>query len=165
MPQGYEPKEKERSMQHKGARHEGGDYFDDIVEREDAGVFGGLGVEDYEGVKESIKDDGIQVRMNCRVCGKEHDVTLEWKELFIVGTNGPGVTLVAPPGWTYSDNNGKLYPANIPCSKCHSPLCPMVTPDEARQRVNDAVSRGVVQVGAVQQWSQQVNMYRQQQGG
>ncbi len=149
---------------HKGARVNGADYFDDIAQREDAGVFGGLGVEDYEGVKESIDESGLVIRMNCRSCGKQHDVTLEWKELFMVGSNGPGLSPLMPPGWQYSDNNGKLYPANIPCSKCSNLLCPQVTPDEARDRVNDAVSRGMVPIQALAGWKHQVDMYRSQRG-
>jgi hypothetical protein len=150
---------------HKGARVNGGDYFDDIAQREDAGVFGGLGVEDYEGIKESISPDGLVIRMNCRVCGKQHDVTLEWEELFVVGSNGPGLSPMMPPGWTYSENNAKLYPTNIPCSKCGDKLCPQVTPDEARERVNDAVQRSMIPQQALAGWRHQVAMYRGRQGG
>lgn len=148
-----------------GARHQGGDYFDDIANREDAGVFGGLGVEDYEGTKESISSDGLEVKMNCRSCGKEHKVTLEWMELYICGTNMPGAALLKPRGWEYSSNNSKLYPMNVPCSKCGERLCPQVTPDEARQRVNDAVSQGLVPMQALAGWKHQVDMVRGQQGG
>jgi hypothetical protein len=151
-------------MMHKGARVQGADYFDDIGQREDAGVFGGLGVEDYEGIKESIDTDGLVIRMNCRRCNKSHDVTLEWQELFIVGSNGPGLAPMWPPGWAYSENNAKLYPTNIPCSKCQELLCPMVTPDEARERVNDAVARGMIPMQALAAWKHQVAMYRGQRG-
>jgi hypothetical protein len=149
----------------KGSRIHGGDYFDDIASREDAGVFSGLGVEDYEGIGEQMSDDGLVIRMNCRGCGKQHDVTLEWMELYICGTNMPGASLLKPRGWEYSQNNAKLYPNNIPCSKCSDKLCPQITPDEARQRVNDAVQRGLVPMQALAGWKHQVDMVRGQQGG
>jgi hypothetical protein len=151
-------------MSFQGSRVDGGEYFDDVTGRDDAGVFHGLGAEDYEGIKETLGPDGLTVTMNCRVCGKAHAVTLEWMELFVVGTNGPQVAPMLPRGWAYSDANGKAYPNHIPCSKCQAKLCPMVTPEEARQHVNDALSRGLVQMGAVQQWQQSANMYRQQGG-
>jgi len=151
-------------MFHKGHRVEGADYFDDLAQRQDAGVFGGLGIEDYESVTESMSPDGLVIRMNCRNCGKQHDVTLEWSELFVCGTNAPGLPLLKPRGWEYSQNNAKLYPDNIPCSKCGEKLCPQITPDEARQRVNDAVQRGLVPMQAVAGWKHQVDMLRSQHG-
>ena len=149
----------------KGARIQGGDYFDDIAQRDDAGVFSGLGVEDYESIGEQMSNEGLVIRMNCRACGKQHDVTLEWQELFICGTNVPGAALLKPTGWEYSANNAKLYPNNIPCSKCGQALCPQITPDEARQRVNDAVQRGLVSMQAIATWKNQVDMIRAQRGG
>lgn len=151
----------------KGSRDPGVDYFDDVLRKDDAGVFGGLGIEDYDGLKEEISPEGLKIRMNCRSCGKEHDVTLEWQELYIAGTNGlPGASLLLPNGWQYSQNNGKLYPANIKCSKCPDGfLCPQITPDEARARVNDALSQNLIDPNLLAQWKQQVTMYRQQRGG
>jgi len=148
----------------KGARVQGGDYFDDKLTEDAGGVFAGLGIDDYEGVKEQVSPDGLTIRMNCRACNKPREVTLDWKELTIVGSNGPGKSLVMPPGWDYSRNNAKLYPANIPCN-CGAALCPQITPDEAKQRVVDAVSQGLVQPAQVQAWVQQVDLYRQQGGG
>jgi len=148
-----------------GSRHEGADYFDDVLSKEDAGVFQGGGVEDYEGIKEKMSPDGLVVTMNCRVCGKQHEVTLEWKELFICASNNPGMSLLKPQGWEYSPNNAKLYPAAVPCSKCGAALCPQITPDEARSRVNDAIQRGLVDMATAQVWKQQIDQIRAQRGG
>jgi len=148
----------------KGARVEAGEYFDEIMKKDAGGVFEGLGIDDYEGVKETVNGDGLQIRMNCRQCNKQHDVTLEWQELFLVASNTPGRSPILPNGWAYSQNNGKVYPANIPCSKCGQPLCPQVTPDEARERVNQGVSQGLIPPQSIQQWGQQVALYRQQHG-
>lgn len=150
----------------KGARVQGGDYFDDVFRGNDkAGVFEGIGVDDYENVKETVDQDGLQVRMNCRVCNQAANVTLEWMELYIVGSNGQGLSLLVPTGWAYSPNNASLYPANIPCGKCRAPLCPQITPDEARSRVNDALGRGLIDQAQVRQWQAACAGYRQQQGG
>ena len=149
---------------HKGARVEGGDYFEDFERgnKESGGILSGLGQDDFEEVQESVASDGLQVKMNCRKCGKQHIVTLEWEELYVVGTNGPGVAPLLPTGWQYSENNGRCYPATIHCSKCgeEGALCPQVTPDEARDRVNDAVGRGAVQMGQIQMWKQRVDQHR-----
>lgn len=146
-----------------GQRERGVDYFDDILGNNDkAGVFEGGGVEDYEGLKETVDSEGLRIRINCRRCNLPHDLTLEWKELFIVGSNGPGKALLKPRGWQYSENNGSLYPADVLCGKCRAPLCPQVTPDEARQRVNDAISRNLVSMGDATQWATEVQSWRGQ---
>jgi hypothetical protein len=147
-----------------GKREDGVDYFDDITSRDDAGIYAGSGIDDYEGLKESVNQDGVQVRMNCRRCGKAHAVTIEWQELYLVGSNGPGKSLLMPRGWQYSPNNHKLYPMNVPCSKCQEPLCPQFTPEEARNRVTDALHRGLIQPQLAQQWQQEVASVRAQGG-
>jgi len=147
----------------KGSRVEEADYFDDVLTKDAGGVFEGLGIDDYESVRESVSADGLKISMNCRKCNKPRDVTLDWQELFLVGSNGPGLTLLKPNGWEYSQNNGKLYPATVQCS-CGGPLCPQITPDEARERVNQAVQQGLVSRQSLQQWGNQVALYRQQHG-
>ncbi len=150
----------------RGARVDGAEYFDDITgQNEDAGVFAGLGSDDYENTKETVGNEGLKVQMNCRVCNQRHEIVLEWQELFIVGSNGPGRSLLKPTGWEYSENNAKLYPANVPCKKCNAPICPQVSPDEARQLVNDAVSRNLVSSEAAAHWNQQVQSVRASRGG
>ena len=147
----------------KGSRDAGVDYFDDVLTKDAGGVFEGLGIDDYESVKESVNTDGLKISMNCRTCNKPREVTLDWQELFLVGSNGPGLALLKPTGWEYSQNNGKLYPATVQCS-CGGPLCPQITPDEARERVNQAVQQGLVSRQSLQQWGNQVALYRQQHG-
>jgi hypothetical protein len=147
-----------------GARVDGAEYFDDIADRNDAGIYAGAGVDDYEGLKETVGPEGMQITMNCRKCNKQHQVTLEWQELFLVGNNGPGKSPLVPTGWAYSPNNHDLYPKTVRCSKCAEPLCPHVTPQEARDRVNDAASRGLIPREALAQWTGQVNAYRAQNG-
>lgn len=139
---------------YKGARHENGDYFDDVMQRQE-GIHAGMGMDDYEGIKEQIGKDGLAIKMSCRVCNREHSVTLEWPELFIVGLNGSDQPLRLPNGWAYSSANAACYP-NLPCAKCGSPLCPMVTPDEARRHMNTAVSRGFVSQQQVGAWKQHI---------
>lgn len=150
---------------HRGSRVDGGEYFDDILGRnDDAGVFSGLGIDDYENTKETVGQEGLKVQINCRKCNQRHEIVLEWQELFVVGSNGVGKSLLKPNGWEYSENNGKLYPAHVPCKKCREPLCPQVSPDEARQLVNDAISRNLVSMEAVGHWSNQVQAYRARGG-
>src|SRR6185295_6904859 len=151
-------------MTFKGARVQDAEYFDDVTGRSDGGIYGGQGLEDYEGVKESVSTEGVKIDMNCRRCNKAHQVTLEWQELYLVGSNGPNKSPLLPNGWTYSQNNQTLYPTNVPCSKCGEPLCPHVTPDEARARVNDAASRGLIPAQALAAWGQQAAGYRAQNG-
>lgn len=150
----------------RGPRDPGVDYFDDYTggTNDDGGVFEGGGIKDYENLRESVGPDGVKIRINCRKCNKGHDLTIEWQELFVVGSNGPGKTMLPPSGWQYSENNGTLYPANVHCSKCREPLCPQVTPDEARQRVNDAVSRNLIPMGQAKAWADEVSAWRARNG-
>src|SRR5260221_2529840 len=146
----------------KGPRVAGSDYFADVMKRQD-GIFAGLGQDQYEGIRDEMAADGVNVTMSCRKCGKPRIVTLEWKELVIASMNGPNVPLLLPAGWHYSKENGALYPALQCCSErgdTHGMLCPMVTPDEARKYVNDAVTAGLLPAGAVQQWAQQISLHR-----
>ena len=151
-------------MTFRGARVEGGEYFDDILGADAGGIYDGHGLDDYEGMHETVTPQGVRIRMNCRKCGQQHDVTLDWKELYLVGSNGPGKALLKPRGWEYSPNNGSLYPATVLCSKCRDPLCPQVTPDEAQSRVRDAISRNLIPMGEAQLWQNEVAAWRQANG-
>lgn len=144
---------------HQGKREAGVDYFDDVLS-ETGGIHEGGGLSDFEDVKEKIVADGLQLQMKCRLCGKAHNVVLEWEELFVVGSNGPGASPLLPANWQYSNNNQDAYTA-IQCSRCHGPgLSPHVTPDEARKIVNQGVSRGFVPPQAVNAWKQRIAMAR-----
>jgi hypothetical protein len=147
---------------YKGPREEGVDYFDDVLgDNEEAGVLEGGGLRDYDRVREKISPEGLNAEMQCRLCGKRASVTLEWLELFVCGSNGPGQPLIMPKGWQYSQNNGTMFCA-IRCGKCSDGgYYPHVTPDEARRYVNAAVARGFVSQQALQQWKAGVDMARQ----
>jgi len=143
----------------RGKRETGVDYFDDVL-GETGGIHDGRGLEDFEGVKERIVNEGLQLQMKCRLCGKAHNVVLEWEELFVVGSNTPGTAPLLPPRWQYSENNQDAYTA-LQCSRCHGPgLAPHMTPDEARKVVNQGLSRGFVNPQAVNAWKQRVAMAR-----
>lgn len=149
----------------RGERAANVDYFDDYFEAENnpagAGILKGGALGQYEGVRESMGPDGLQVKMACRKCGKDHMVTLEWEELFVCGTNGPGKPPLFPRGWRYSENNGTMYPS-LQCSKCggEDALCPHVTPDECRRHVNAAVQRGFIAPQMIEVWKQKVAAHR-----
>jgi hypothetical protein len=149
----------------KGAREQGVDYFDDILENNDkAGILEGGGLDDHDRVREKFTEEGVAVQMNCRMCGQGAVVTLEWMELFIVGTNGAGAPLLLPKGWQYSANNATCY-CQIRCrGRCGGQgyVAPHVTPDEARRHVNAAVNRGMIPPQAIAQWKQGVDMARSQ---
>lgn len=143
----------------RGKREQGVDYFDDVLS-ETGGIHEGGGLEDFEGVKEKLVTDGLQLQMKCRLCGKAHNVVLEWEELFVVGSNAVGQPPLLPQNWQYSTNNQDAY-TQIQCSRCHNPgLAPHVTPEEARKIVNQGVSRGLVNPQAVNAWKQRVAMAR-----
>lgn len=150
----------------KGSREQGVDYFDDMFEADvNYGIYDGLGVTDHDRVREKMTPEGLEVQMNCRFCGKPHAVTLEWKELFICGSNGPNMPPLFPPNWGYSQNNGTLF-CSLRCSKCHGEqgLTVHVSPEEARRHIQAAHSRGLVHPQFLTKWKGEVDMYRQQQG-
>lgn len=147
---------------YKGPREDGVDYFDDhLGDNTQAGILEGGGLRDYDGLREKLSPEGVGVEMQCRLCGKRANVTLEWPELFVCGTNGAGQPLLLPKGWQYSDNNSSMFCA-IKCNKCGDGYyAPHVTPDEARKYVNSAVSRGFVNPQVIGQWKAAVDMARQ----
>lgn len=149
----------------RGAREPNVDYFDEFFEADNnpagQGILKGGGLGQYENLREAMSPEGLNIKMACRKCGKDHMVTLEWEELFVCGANSPDSGLLLPSGWRYSENNGSLYP-ELRCSKCGADeaLCPHVTPDECRRHVNAALSRGFIDPRAVQMWKQKIDMYR-----
>lgn len=147
-------------MTHRGSRIDQADYFDDVLSGSVGGIYEGGGLGAYEGIQEQVAKNGIDIKMSCRACNKEHVVTVEWHELHAIGSNGPGVAPLIPAGWQYSQNTGAVYPANIGCSGCRAPLCPQLTPDEARIRVNDAASRGLIGPQQLAAWDQMVRQHR-----
>ena len=139
----------------KGKREDGVDYFDDIL-TEQGGIHEGRALGEFEGIKEQITPEGLKVTTSCRLCGKKHDVWLDWKELYVVGANGLGAPPLLPEGWDYSENNSDAF-VQLRCSKCNQPgISVHMTPEEARQAVNTAQSRGFIQQQQAAQWRQQV---------
>lgn len=154
-------------MLHKGRREEGVDYFDDFDvpgDREGGGIFtGSLGQAEFESVRNFVDpENGLGNRMSCRNCGKAAIVWIGWEELYIIGTNGPGVAPLLPQGFQYSENNNDVYPTTSKCLKCGTPVCPHVTPDEAREHVNAATNAGYIPMGAIHQWQQAAQAHRAQ---
>lgn len=153
----------------RGSRVENGEYFDDILGRNDeAGIFeGGGGLGDYDRVQEDISPEGLLFQMNCRKCNALNRNIIPWMDLYLVGSNGPGKSPIIPAGWAYSQNNAALYPTKYKCRRCNGEesLCPMYTPDEAQSHIRAAIGRGFVTVPEAQHWEAQVQAYRQQRGG
>jgi len=149
---------------HKGPRNaDGGDYFDDfddVSDREGGGVFGGgLGRTEFESLKERVGPGGITVGMQCRRCGKDAAAEISWYELYVIGSNGPNIRPLLPEGWARSDNNMAAYPV-LQHQGCGGPICPMFTPDEAREAIGRAVQAGYVTQDQLQQWREAVARYR-----
>jgi len=148
-------------MTWRGAREQNVDYFDDILgDNKNTGVFDGMGIDDYDRVKQEIAPDGVHVGLNCRVCNKRSRVTVSWEELFYVGSNGGGQPLVLPAGWFKSDENMDCY-VQLQCGRCHNMgFAPHFTPDEARGLIKQAANSGFVTPQQVAQWKQKIAMYR-----
>lgn len=141
---------------YRGKRIDGADYFDDAIEETEGGILEGHGRNDFEGIREKVHADGVQVDLACRLCGKRHAVTLEWEELYVVGSNGPNVPPVFPPGWAYSPNNQDAF-IEIRCSKCgNNGIAPHVRPEEARGYINTAVQNGRITPNQIGAWKQGV---------
>lgn len=150
-------------MTWRGAREQNVDYFDDILgDHKNAGVFDGMGIDDYDRVQQSIGPEGVKVRMNCRSCNNTMNVLLTWEELYYVGSNGGGKPLVLPAGWFKSEENMDCY-VRLPCGKCgkdHGGFAPHFTPDEARGLIQQAANSGFITPQQVAQWKQKIAMYR-----
>lgn len=150
-------------MTYRGAREAGVDYFDDVLgDNKTAGVFQGMGINDYDRMDQSINPDGVTVRMNCRACNKRGDVTVSWEELYYVGSNGGGQPLVLPQGWSKSDENLDCY-VRLPCGRCreaHGGFAPHFTPDEAKSLIQQAANSGFINQQQVGTWQRKIQMYR-----
>lgn len=143
-------------MHHRGPRVEGAEYFDDMENANSGGVLGGIAEAQFDSVAQQVSKDGLQVNMSCRLCGRPVAVIVTWEELFVIGSNGPGLRLVMPAGWAYSQANGTLYP-QLPCGKCaEGVICPHFTPDEARALVNQANAAGWISPAQTQAWGAKV---------
>jgi hypothetical protein len=114
---------------------------DDIEKASDSPVF----------LHGALNDDGLVVGTTCARCHKSVSVTLEYHELYDVGTNGPGATLAIPPGWE-SRNQGDFYPTTINCPACSAMLTPAITSEAARESLVAALAKGLLPSGQIERW-------------
>ena len=129
------------------------DYFDDFLS-ETGGIHGGRALDALETVSESITRDGLNVKVTCSLCGREHMVTLEWEELFVVGNNGPGRPPILPANWHYSQNNQDAY-VQLRCSSCNGPgIAVHELPADAQEACMTARRRGYISDAQIAQWQQ-----------
>jgi len=147
---------------HKGARVENGDYFDDRLTSKDGGILQSDGLTDYDGIDTKLTENGYEVTRNCSACGVKRKITLEFHEMFQVGSNRPGIPVLLPKDWEFSPNNGTAF-VNLPCNHCgQKGLAVHVTPQEAQKVYTSAADSGLIPKAAIMQHQQQMLMMRQQ---
>jgi len=135
------------------------DDFQDIFSDDTGGTLESPGLRDYDNVRQEVVPEGLTVQVPCRYCGKGHKVTMEWHELYVVGSNQPNVTPIMPPGYRRS-NQGTVY-LEMGCAKCGNPgVAIHITPDEAARHVTTAVKTGFVSKDQAAAWGQQVMQAR-----
>jgi hypothetical protein len=155
-------------MNYKGKRIGDAEYFDDILSSGgvgglgNAGILGGMGLDDYDSVRERVEAEGLFVQLNCRFCNRERAITVEWPELYQIGSNAPGLPVLMPQGWRFSPNNGTAFLAHG-CPACGQPgLTLHMTPDEARRHVENAVQATLIPPQAIASWRQHIAALRSQ---
>lgn len=115
------------------------------------GIHGGGALNRYEGVRTVMTQEGVAHEMSCRSCGNRARLILDWDELITVGSNGPGISPLAPAGWFYSPANGGLVVMQR-CPKCgadgadqnHFGFYVVYQPEEARKAVQTGMQRGFI---------------------
>jgi len=149
---------------YRGARQEGADYFDDVVDaQEGGGVFkGGTGLGGYEGkVREEITPEGVVYRgVRCEGCGLARDVWVTYQELFFLAQNGPNRPLILPENWGYSDQEAD-FELKAACPKCSSVFELHVELEEARNRFNQGFQNGYIPPQVLEGWKQRVLQFVQ----
>ena len=132
---------------------ENGD-FDDVPEAHALGGLGGIlesgGLRDYDGIKETVEQDGVIVRMNCRYCNHPGRVTLKWPEVIQVGANAQGAVPVLPQGWQVSRANRTAF-VSLPCKCGQLGFNVHLSPEDARRHVQEGGAAGVVNPQEIQQ--------------
>lgn len=135
------------------------DDFQDVFSDETGGSLESPGLKDYDNVRQSVETNGLGVQIACRYCGRGHKITLEWHELYVIGSNQPNVAPIVPPGYKRS-NQGTVY-IEFNCARCGNPgVAVHITPDEAVRHVNTAVQTGLVTQEQAAAWGQQVRQAR-----
>lgn len=154
---------------HKGKRIQGAEYFEDVIDSGgvgglgNAGILQGMGLDDYDSIREKVQADGLNVEINCRFCNGKRGIVLEWPELYQIGSNAPGAPVLVPRGWQFSPNNGTaLFLHRCPACSQQQGLTIHITPDEARRHVSSAVAAGLIPPSQLNQWKAQVAQLRSQ---
>lgn len=137
------------------------DTFTDVFSDDSGGSLESPGLRDYDNVQQTIEPDGLKVAISCRLCGRKHELTLEWHELYVIGSNKPGTVPIMPRDFRRSEQ-GTAY-TQYNCTKCANPgITVHITPDEAARHINTAVQSGFVSPQQAQTWGQQVMQARGQ---
>ncbi len=131
----------------RGQRDRSVDYFDDIMgDNSIPAIFEGSidqaggGMRNYDGIKATPTAEGMVIKMHCRSCPLENEITIPWTELFVVG-HAPRSGIL-PRGWKASEVNMALYPETH-CS-CRTLCAPIVAPDWAARKVDAALKSGLI---------------------
>lgn len=142
------------------SRIHGADYFDD-VRSELGGILESKGLDDYDNIDTSVKQPGVETRLNCWGCGRPRVVLLEWPELIAVASLQQGSAPVLPAGWRYSPNNQTAY-VGFNCGHCGQAegISVHTTPEEARQHVQRGLNAGFVTQQQIQGVQQKMLPYR-----
>ena len=143
---------------YKGSRVEGGEYFDDLLgDNDSAGIYQGMGLANFESVKERITPGGPANKLQCRLCGNEVILTPEWEEIYYVSQNGPHQpAIVLPQGWQRSEVNYDCF-NEVACPKCGGKgLAIHYDPEDARRLVKQAIQMGFINPQQEQQWRQRI---------
>lgn len=117
------------------------EHFSDVPELagEDTrfGVFSGDGTSNHFSVQSSNAQEGVQYKVHCDNCGTPNVITVDWRELIILGSSR------LPQGWRYE--GGRMYP-NVGCANgnCNYICAMQITPDEAARHVHAAVQAQVI---------------------
>lgn len=143
------------------------DEFDDFLSgeagvHEGGGILDSQGLRDYEGIETRVEAEGAAVTVNCRKCNKKRKIVIEWPELIILASNGPGQRPVLPKGWQFSENNLTGF-VTLRCSSCGEPGFSIhMTPEEAQGHVRSGLASGLLHPAQVQQVQQQMARVRGQ---
>jgi len=131
------------------------DYFDDILS-ETGGIHDGRAMDAFEGMSETITPEGLKVKMSCTFCGREHLVTLEWEELYVIGSNMNRPRPILPQKWAYSPNNQSAY-VQFRCSTCNNDgIAVHETPAEAQTACHQGRQRGYINDQQIAVWQQKL---------
>lgn len=112
---------------------------EELIESQ-TGIFGatehgGGALRAFESTRSVPTREGVVTEIACRACGGPASITVEYPELIAILQNVPpaeayGGTNYSQSEWKFSDIHGAWYPI-VPCLRCHAPISPLVSHDEA----------------------------------